>query len=75
MNDFRRGIEQFILGALIQKNDNFDLINSFIDESDFYTEIHKEIYKFIHSKLSQGKNIEISRNSLNLLCIHQKTTV
>jgi replicative DNA helicase len=55
----RSNIEQFVLGALIYKNDNFDVVRNIISKSDFQSEIHKEIYGFIDSKLANGNAVDL----------------
>lgn len=59
MNDVRNNIEQFILGALVHSNKNFDFIAHIIDINDFASDVHKSIFSFIKNKLEKGGAIDV----------------
>lgn len=48
------GIEQLVLGALINNNNLFDLVCNILNEGDFFHSGYGKIYEAIKQKLSQG---------------------
>mgnify|MGYP003457658570 CR=1 FL=1 len=52
-------IEEVVLGAIMLEKTSFDRANTLINENDFYTESHKEIYKAFKALSLVNSNIDM----------------
>nr|WP_136252856.1 replicative DNA helicase [Ningiella ruwaisensis] len=59
--------EQALLGTILVNNSVFDDIAHLVNESDFYYQANREIFKFIEKDLRKGKAVDV-----NTLAPHQE---